>query len=170
MTDDDLLERIRLAVEADCFSGSMATLAPALAAEVRRLREENERLRAKVTTRAREQLKQLLSDLSEEHWCAGWLTDWEFMTWSILLRFEAAPHDGEHTGNFKMEPWAIKRLRELADDAGGWIVWSDAAEGETFIPMDEWLKRYAAYPFAWTGSAVDGKPEGREDVGSGYEH
>lgn len=38
----------------------------------------------------------------------------------------------------------LEELAEIANDIGGWIVWDDEF-GETFIPMDEWLKRYERF-------------------------
>ncbi len=49
-TDPELLESLRLAVEADVYRGSMASLAPVLVAEIRRLRAENAKLHAKIAS------------------------------------------------------------------------------------------------------------------------
>jgi len=73
-------------------------------------------------------LARAMSDYSEEMWCAGWLIDLEYILWARVLEGEQAD------------------IKALADAAGGWIVWDDPDEGETFVPMAEWLEIYKKNP------------------------
>jgi hypothetical protein len=83
-----------------------------------------------------EALYMLMSDISEECYCAGWLIDNEFRLWSAV----ADPADDRQYGMGEIEPEQIAKLKELSELVGGWIVWKDGAQ---FVPMQEWLAMYA---------------------------
>lgn len=87
---------------------------------------------------ARAQLRNLMSDLSEELWCAGWLSGLEHALWGRIT-------DGPPTGLRDSE---VDQLRRLASLAGGWWHWPredgrPVKAGPVFVPMDEWLMLYA---------------------------
>lgn len=69
-------------------------------------------------------LEEAMTDLSERHWCAGWLIGLGDVLWKatqgddVRVRFDAADLD---------------RLRDLSAKAGGW--W----RFEEFVPMAEWI-------------------------------
>lgn len=84
---------------------------------------------------AAERLRSLMSDLSEDCWCAGWLSDCEHSLWGFVT---------EGPGRWGMgavDQLAVDELRCLSDKAGGWWTWSDALDGNAFMPMAEWLAR-----------------------------
>jgi hypothetical protein len=74
-----------------------------------------------------------MSDISEECYCAGWMSGNEFALWSLVQ------NNGGQYGIGYMSPSDVASLRALSSAAGGWIVWSD---GPKFMPMDEWLRHY----------------------------
>lgn len=86
------------------------------------------------------QLAELMSDISEQCWCAGWMMGTEFALWEVLT----SPHRGRHLGKGEVTLDQLVKLRALSEEAGGWIYWNDETE-ETFIPMDEWMKQYQKY-------------------------
>ena len=78
---------------------------------------------------AADQLLELMEDISEDRWCAGWLVGLEYELWEEVL-------DGK-----------LPVAKDLADVAGGWWIWSSEAETthqRRFVPMDEWLVMYQA--------------------------
>ena len=90
-------------------------------------------------TLAQTELAELMSDISEDHYCAGWLIDLEYSLWSIVTG------DSANTFGFgAIERWKIKRLKALSAATGGWIERQRDAEHETFVPMEIWLKQFAA--------------------------
>lgn len=95
-------------------------------------------------------LRALMSDLSEDCWCAGWLSDCEHSLWGFVT-------DGPGEWGLRdVEQRDIDELRSLSKKAGGWWTWNDALDGNAFVPMAEWLARcgQGAAPVA------DPSPEG----------
>jgi len=76
-------------------------------------------------------LAAFMSDLSEDCWCAGWLSDCEFALWSL------ANSGGGLWGMGVVSPDDAARLLALSEAAGGWVRWEDGV-GAVFVPMDEW--------------------------------
>ena len=86
-------------------------------------------------------LYEMMSDISEDGWCAGWLHDNEFNIWAALT-----------TGYFGsslygIDPESLARVKELSDKTGGWIEWRGSEHGlpldqwgPYFVPMAEWLQ------------------------------
>ena len=92
-------------------------------------------------TLAQTELAQLMSDISEEQYFAGWLSGLEYDLWALLQH-----DDPDHTGAFRgTHPRDIRRLRELSAVTGGWIVWSDHADRDIeHVPMSQWETLYAS--------------------------
>jgi hypothetical protein len=83
-------------------------------------------------------LAQYMSSLSEEAWRAGWMLDLEYHLWTALL-------DGTgRYGRLSLTDSQISRLRSLSQDCGGWVRFDDVAE-ETFVPLVDWVRVYAAW-------------------------
>lgn len=84
-------------------------------------------------------LDQLMSDLSEDYWCAGWLIGLEQDLWEQLkTNDQPVDPDAEFFG-FGSED-SRRRLEEIGEAAArcdGWIVWKEGA-GETFVTFEEW--------------------------------
>ena len=82
-------------------------------------------------------LADFMSELSEEAYCAGWMAGLEYALWRAVLE------GPRRYGFLDINAEQIKRLRDLAGQCHGWIVFDDDAE-ESWLPMDEWEKRYAS--------------------------
>ena len=95
-------------------------------------------------TLAQSELAELMSDISEDQYCAGWLSGLEYQLWALLHRDGAE----NNTAFSKTHPRDIRRLRQLSAVTGGWIVWSDHGEPyRKFVPIVDWEALYARYPF-----------------------
>lgn len=94
-------------------------------------------------------LESFMSEISELHYCAGWLIGLEFSLWSIMTTYH------REFGLGPVSEANVARLRELHERAGGWWHWVDVPgnvmdSGEQFIPTAAWEAIYAAdKPEAW---------------------
>ncbi len=79
-------------------------------------------------------LRKVMSGISEECWCAGWLRNLEYMLWDAVM--------GKREGICSVEE--IEQLKYLSEKCGGWIIWDEQAKDERFVPMQEWLRLYEA--------------------------
>jgi hypothetical protein len=73
-------------------------------------------------------LAKLMSQLSEDYWCAGWLTDIEYDLWAAL----------EGRGSLRLREADVDQLRYLAGKCAGWISWDDTHHRPRYVPADEW--------------------------------
>jgi hypothetical protein len=98
-------------------------------------------------TPKQEALYQLMSDISEDCYCAGWMHGNEFTLWEIV----SDPSVDHEYGRGSVDDDDIAKLRELSAEIGGWIRWRNDDDdpllpvedwGPVFVPMDEWLRRY----------------------------
>lgn len=80
---------------------------------------------------AKELLRIEMSEISEDHYAAGWMSNLEYELWEIVLK------GGGEYGMGVVDPEMVSRLKQFAADAGGW--WTH----ERFVPMDEWHVMYA---------------------------
>lgn len=99
---------------------------------------------------------EIISDFSEESYCAGWLDGIEFtlLEWrNQLERDEYDPQCKFGIGS-RMPENKLERLLEISAYLGMWVVWDDNAEenvwgdgeaGPIAVSLDEAAKRKAAY-------------------------
>ena len=93
-------------------------------------------------TEDQEGVAKLMSYISEDHYCAGWLHDLEFSLWDYVSGNCAPELD------FGFRPpnkGLVKLLKAGAEMIGGWIVWDDSCDDDQwrrFVPMDEWQRVY----------------------------
>lgn len=85
---------------------------------------------------AARELQRRMSSISEDCYCAGWLSGLEFQLWSAVM------NDPVEQGWWKVTQSDIDALRLLARQCGGWIVWDESRRDEMWVPIDEWLRRY----------------------------
>ncbi len=92
--------------------------------------------------RPQRELAELIASVSERAWSAGWLAGVEFELWAAMR--------SEPGGAWPLSlmPGERERLMRASEECGGWIVF-DAEREETFIPVAEWVARYAS----WSDSA-----------------
>lgn len=81
-------------------------------------------------------LADLMSDLSEKCYYAGWMEHLEYVLWDAVINGE------RRYGREVIDLSDIKRLKELSDACGGWIYFDDNTE-ETAIPLPMWQTMYA---------------------------
>ena len=89
------------------------------------------------------ELYELMSEISEDCYCAGWMIGLEHAIWGAL-------QDGDRRyGMGVMDEVQLEKVRALSKKLNGWIVWIDDDDapglpidkwGARFIPMDEWLQ------------------------------
>lgn len=83
------------------------------------------------------ELRDYMSELSEEYWYAGWLIGLEYSLWYGVAN--------GHFAHPKMSYEESQRLMELSDACGGWIIWDKKTDGEKWIPLEEWEEMYHMY-------------------------
>ncbi len=81
-------------------------------------------------------LARRMSDVSEDHWCAGWFIGCEYALWADLT--------GAPTVAGK-KAWGIsdsdrEELQLLHQLAGGWIAWPEDSREQVFLTTQEWLE------------------------------
>ncbi len=81
---------------------------------------------------AAEALREAMSDLSEEYYCAGWLIGLEHTLWQC---WERAPFKW---GFGVVGTEDADRLRRLHEKAGGW--WTTVDHWQRFVTTEEWLR------------------------------
>jgi hypothetical protein len=84
----------------------------------------------------------LVTGISEECWCASWMSGIEFELWRAR---EFGPE-----GTYATQRQA-DLLRLLSDEAEGWWYWVDG-KGPRFTPLDSWRDYVAALARAATGN------------------
>lgn len=83
-------------------------------------------------------LYRLMSEISEDHWAAGWMSDNEFMLWEMMTDSEAS----REYGMYSVAESRLDELREISSELTGWIVFDHDPK---FIPLSEWLPRFDAW-------------------------
>ena len=89
-------------------------------------------------------LFQLMSDISEQCYCAAWMHGNEYVLWEMVSDPDASRSYGQDV----VAEEDIDALRMLSSDINGWIRWRDDEEspdddwGPEFVPMTEWLAMY----------------------------
>lgn len=81
-------------------------------------------------------LAYMMSEISEDCWCAGWIAGLEFSLWEMVSRGET-----REWGQSMITRDELSKLKAESDKIGGWIAW-DKAVGERFLPTDEWIRLF----------------------------
>jgi hypothetical protein len=100
----------------------------------------------------REALLRMMSDLSEDCWCAGWMTDLEFTLWTAV-------ETGNKDFGFGMRECDLSRLKHLHEMAGGWWVWEKGEADNRFVTTEEWLTILAERGKQAPNTEDDGQPD-----------
>ena len=79
-------------------------------------------------------LRECMSDLSEDCWCAEWLSGCEVALWEMAQK----PDVDHEWGDGTVSAEDTEDLRRLSDKARGWWRWDDDAGGPVFVPLDAW--------------------------------
>jgi hypothetical protein len=75
-----------------------------------------------------------MGDLSQDYWCASWLTDLEFDLWSAT---QAARSPFTRSD--------LAQVKYLSAKCGGWIAWHDAAPWRRYVPLSVWEPMFAEF-------------------------
>lgn len=81
-------------------------------------------------------LANLMSDISERCYHAGWMDQLEYFLWGVC--------QGEHSpdyGHGFVTIQDVAALKWLSNICGGWIYF-DEENGETFIRLSDWMNEY----------------------------
>lgn len=91
-------------------------------------------------------LYELMSEISEGCYFAGWLSGNEYTLWEMV----AEPSADRRYGMDEVSERDIQQMREISADIGGWIEWRDDEQGlpvgewgPYFISMSDWLEKFA---------------------------
>lgn len=79
-------------------------------------------------------LGRVMADLSEDYWCAGWMSDLEYALWSAT-----------HGGRSPFTRSDLAQVKYLSSKCGGWIVWHDAAPWRRYVPLSVWEPMFAQW-------------------------
>src|SRR5690348_8549344 len=79
-------------------------------------------------------LRDYMSELSEEAYYAGWMTDLEYALW------DAVEHGPRSYGRLELTQEHLGKLRELSAACGGWIRFPEDAAEEEFVPLETWKR------------------------------
>lgn len=97
-----------------------------------------ESLKVALDEDAATRLRDLMSEISEECWCAGWMGGLEYSLWRVI-------ENGPITyGRSDVSQSEVDELRRLHEKSGGWWFFHDE-HGETFVPRAAWLDMLAEY-------------------------
>ena len=72
----------------------------------------------------------LMSGISEEFWCAGWLIGLEFDLWNAAANAKY--------GQGAITERQVTLLRLLSEECDGWWHWRDGADNPEFVRLNEW--------------------------------
>lgn len=83
----------------------------------------------------------IVSDISEDTYCAGWMNGIEFALWGVL-------HGDmeDYAGVTASDPRMVA-LDVLSRKFDGWVMWDNTVKYRwtAFVPTDKWVALYAAH-------------------------
>lgn len=87
-------------------------------------------------------LRVMMSDISEEAYCATWMHDNEYVLWG-MVQGDIDPY----YGMYAVSREEIATLKTLSEDAGVWFIWdANSTDNEAQpISLDDWSPRYEAW-------------------------
>lgn len=86
-------------------------------------------------SKAAKQLEQLMREISEDYYCAGWLTGLETMLWDAVHSTSLEEDRANFEVGFPSQD-ELELLRKLSEQASGWWTW------RRFVTLDEWEAIY----------------------------
>ena len=87
---------------------------------------------------AARRLLELMGELSERAYHAGWMQDLEFDLWDAVANGPRA------CGVLEVDAAAIDDLAKLSSATGGWWYWDETSDEPRFVRADEWQRIYTA--------------------------
>jgi hypothetical protein len=86
---------------------------------------------------AKAALAQMMCDLSQDCFCAGWIHNNEYRLWTALTTGHRA------YGGAEIPERDANRMRYLHELAGGWWIWPEGEDSIRFVTTEEWLTIFA---------------------------
>jgi hypothetical protein len=86
-------------------------------------------------TDAQQKLSDFMSNISEEAYTAGWMSNLEYVLWEAVL------NGARKYGHYFINQIDIDTLIKLSDECNCWIYF-DNDTWETAIPLSEWREKY----------------------------
>jgi len=86
-------------------------------------------------TQGEKELAELMSELSEKCYSAGWMKDLEYVLWDAVV---SGPRDYGHGTITKDD---INKLIQTSDKVKSWILFDDELE-EISVPLDKWKVKF----------------------------
>lgn len=84
-------------------------------------------------------LIQKISDISEDYWCAGWLSNIEFDIWKEYINFKDHGLIGKYVDSEK----SFQELKYLHKMSGHrWAVWNDTKGRACLVSKYDFIKLY----------------------------
>ena len=87
------------------------------------------------------ELAQLISEVSEDCYCAGWLSDCEHTLWDMAND----PSADLRWGMGEVPRASLRRMLKLAECTDHWVRWDDQRGGVHPIDLDAWKRKHAAW-------------------------
>ena len=88
----------------------------------------------------RKRLLSLMREISQEHYCAGWLIGLEYHLWKAVLQYPQ-PYEAL-LGPIDEE--SVAELKDLAEELQEWATRDDETR-EKLIPLADWQRIFAAH-------------------------
>ena len=89
-----------------------------------------------MTDDVQSELPELISEISEEAFCAGWQGDIEYYLWDCLIS------ERRDVGQVTLSEDQVDRLRRLSRAIGGWFYFTLTVHAPTFVTMSDWEVRF----------------------------
>lgn len=83
-------------------------------------------------TPAESRMFELMSEISEDCWCAGWMHGNEFALWKAMVSGEL------NYGQAVIDRALLSQVAALSVETGKWIIWRDDADGLDDRDVSEW--------------------------------
>lgn len=87
----------------------------------------------------RKELLSIMEDISEDHWCAGWMSGNEYSLWGIV--FDDRPR---RYGMMEVDEAQIARMKQLAEQTDTWFAYVDGDPDLRNVTLAEFQAKYAS--------------------------
>ena len=84
-------------------------------------------------------LRDCISSISQDYFCAGWQAEIEFLIWHLVSGNPTLPASFERWNLEGLSAGTRADLRFLSDRAGGWHTF------ESFVETDDWISSYKTW-------------------------
>jgi hypothetical protein len=82
-------------------------------------------------------LSTIMSDISQEYYCAGWLGGLEYYLWDAITNGV--------TETFRLADERKKALLTLSKKCKGWVVYNDKSYNREFVSLKRWNQLFSKW-------------------------